>query len=72
MNGALPRLDLSVEALRRARGRDVTFVFTSDAHRADELERVRYASLNAERAWLDPDRVANTWHADRLRAWAAG
>jgi DNA polymerase (family 10) len=72
VNGALPRLDLSVEALRRARGRNVTFVFTSDAHRADELERVRYASLNAERAWLDPDRVANTWSADRLRAWAAG
>jgi DNA polymerase (family 10) len=72
VNGALPRLDLSVEALRRARGRNVTFVFTSDAHRADELERVRYASLNAERAWLDPDRVANTWPAERLRAWAAG
>ncbi|HVV51062.1 MAG TPA: DNA polymerase/3'-5' exonuclease PolX [Polyangia bacterium] len=69
VNGALPRLDLSVEALRRARARDVTFLFTSDAHRAEELERVRYAALNAERAWLDPARVANTWPAERLVQW---
>lgn len=70
VNGGLPRLDMSVDALRRARGRDVTFVLTSDAHQASELERVRYAALNAERAWLDPDRVANAWAPERLEAWA--
>jgi DNA polymerase (family 10) len=70
VNGALPRLDLSVEALRRARAHDVTFVLTSDAHQADELARIEYARLNAARAWIDPDRIANTWDADRLRAWA--
>ncbi|WP_394838751.1 DNA polymerase/3'-5' exonuclease PolX [Pendulispora rubella] len=69
VNGALPRLDMSVEALRRARGRDIQFVLTSDAHHADELERVRYASLNAERAWVDPDRVVNAGTAERLIAW---
>ena len=66
MNGGLPRLDLSVDALRRARERDVTFVLTSDAHHARELARVDYAALNAERAWVDPERVANTWPAERL------
>jgi DNA polymerase (family 10) len=70
VNGALPRLDLSVEALRRTRDRNITFVLTSDAHRTEELDRVRYAALNAERAWLDPARVANTWPADELAAWA--
>jgi DNA polymerase (family 10) len=70
VNGGLPRLDLSVEALRRARGRALTFVLTSDAHQATELERVRYATLNAERAWLDPDRVANAWAPERLLEWA--
>jgi DNA polymerase (family X) len=70
INGGLPRLDLSVEALRRARGRNVTFVVDSDAHEAGELERVRYATLNAERAGVDPDRIANAWDADRLRTWA--
>jgi DNA polymerase (family 10) len=70
INGGLPRLDLSVESLRRARSRNVTFVLTSDAHRASELERVRYAALNAERAWVDPERIANAWDAERLIAWA--
>src|SRR5262249_52114062 len=71
INGGLPRLDLSVEALRQARARKVTFVVTSDAHRATELERVRYAALNAQRAWIEPDRIANAWDAQRLAAWAA-
>ncbi len=69
VNGGLPRLDMSVEALRRSRSSPVTFVLTSDAHHADELGRVRYAALNAERAWLDPDCIANTWPAERLVAW---
>jgi DNA polymerase (family 10) len=70
VNGGLPRLDCSVDALRRATGRDLTFVLTSDAHHARELERVRYAALNAERAWLPPERVANAWPAEKLAAWA--
>ncbi len=70
INGALPRLDLSVDALRRIRERGVTYVLTSDAHRAEELDRVRFAALNAERAWVDADRVANTWSPERLVAWA--
>ena len=69
VNGGLPRLDMSVDALRRARGRELTFVLTSDAHQASELDRVRYAALNAERAWLDPQRVANAWTAKRLVEW---
>jgi DNA polymerase (family 10) len=70
VNGALPRLDLSVDALRRARGRGVTFVLTSDAHQASELGRVRFAALQAERAWVEPEQVANVWPAERLSAWA--
>jgi DNA polymerase (family 10) len=72
VNGALPRLDMSVEALRRVRSRAVTFVLTSDAHHASELERVHYAALNAERAWIDPERIANCGTAERLLAWTSG
>jgi DNA polymerase (family 10) len=72
INGGLPRLDLSVDALRHARGRPVTYVLTSDAHRSDELERVQYAALNAERAWVDPAQVINAGSAERLAAWATG
>ncbi len=69
INGALPRLDMSVESLRRARARKVTFVLTSDAHQTSELDRVRYAALNAERAWIDPETVVNAGSPDRLLEW---
>ena len=69
INGGLPRLDMSVEALRHARARGVTFVLTSDAHHESELERVKYAASNAERAGIESAHVANTWDAARLLAW---
>jgi hypothetical protein len=71
VNGGLPRLDMSVHALQRAKSRSskVTFVLTSDAHHYDELERVRYAALNAERAWIETDRVANARGAESLLSW---
>ncbi len=70
INGGLPRLDLSVDALRRLRSRKLPLVLTSDAHHASELERIQYAALNAERAGIDPDRIVNTWPKERLTAWA--
>lgn len=70
VNGALPRLDMSVDNLHRARSRNINFALTSDAHTVDELELIHYAKLNAERAWLSRDQVINTWSADKLVAWA--
>jgi DNA polymerase (family 10) len=72
VNGGLPRLDASTDVLRAARGRDVTFFLTSDAHRAVELERVDHGRRHALRGWLDPGRVANAWPRERLLAWIAG
>lgn len=69
VNGGLPRLDMSVDALRRARISKATFVLTSDAHHESELRRVDYARLNAERAWLQTAQVANTWDAERFLRW---
>jgi DNA polymerase (family 10) len=69
INGGLPRLDMSVDALRRARSSSVTFVLTSDAHHADELGRIEYAAQNAERAWIDPEAIANAWPPDRMMDW---
>jgi DNA polymerase (family 10) len=72
VNGGLPRLDLSVDHIRRAsQNRNVVFVLTSDAHHASELERVRFAVFNAERAGLDAGRVANAWPGERLVEWVA-
>jgi DNA polymerase (family X) len=69
VNGSLPRLDLSLEALRQARRRAVTLVLTSDAHHVDELGRVQYAAVHAARAWVDPDSVVNAGTAERLLEW---
>jgi histidinol phosphatase-like PHP family hydrolase len=44
-------------------------VLTSDAHHARELDRVGFAAKNAERAWIEADRVVNAWPAERLRTW---
>jgi DNA polymerase (family 10) len=71
INGALPRLDLPLDWLRRAQLRDVTFLLTSDAHDADELERTRFAALHAERAWVSPAKVANAGTPEHLLAWIA-
>ena len=62
-----------MRAVARAAFRDrrVTFVLTSDAHHFDELERVRYAGLNAQRAWVDPERIVNACGPERLLAWTA-
>jgi DNA polymerase (family 10) len=70
VNGALTRLDLSVEALRRARQRKVRLVLTSDAHHRSELARILSAARNAERAWIEPEQVVNTWPSERIQAWA--
>jgi DNA polymerase (family 10) len=71
INGALPRLDLSTEWLRRAAGRKIDFLLDSDAHVVDELDRSRYAKLNAERAGVNPARVLNAGDGERLLAWLA-
>jgi DNA polymerase (family 10) len=71
VNGALPRLDLPTEWLRRARGRNIDYLLDSDAHQVDELERAQYAKRNAERAGVDPARVINAGDGERLVAWLA-
>jgi DNA polymerase (family 10) len=69
INGALPRLDLSVEALRRSRKYPVKLLVTSDAHAVPELDRVNHALLQAQRAWIAPETVINTGSVERLVAW---
>jgi putative hydrolase len=45
------------------------FSIDTDAHAPGQLEFVAYGCERAEALGLDPDRVINTWHADRLLAW---
>jgi DNA polymerase (family 10) len=71
LNGALPRLDPPLDALRTAQSRGVTFVLTSDAHHTRELALADYAARHAHRAHLLAANVANAWSSERLLAWAS-
>ena len=69
INSGLPRLDVSVDVLRRARDNNVVFILTSDAHHTSELDRMQWGVLHAHRAWLPPARIANTWPREKFINW---
>ncbi len=71
INSALPRLDAAWEVLRKARGLGVTFVVSTDAHHVDQLDRTRWGAMQAQRGWVEPGSVANTWPAERFGQWLA-
>jgi DNA polymerase (family 10) len=71
INCHLDRLDVPAEILRRARGRDVVFVISTDAHDARELGNTRWGVKLARRGWVERDRVVNTWERDRFFDWVA-
>ena len=70
INGNPDRRDLNEWNARLAAESGVTIVIDSDAHGVNTLANVRYGVATARRAWVGPDRVANTreWpELDRLR-----
>ncbi len=69
INSALARLDASSEVLRKARDLPVTFVVSSDAHHTYQLARMQWGAKQAQRGWVDADRIANTWSPERFLAW---
>jgi histidinol phosphatase-like PHP family hydrolase len=46
-------------------------VISTDAHHVDELDRMQWGAQQAQRGWVEPERVANTWSPERFVAWAA-
>jgi DNA polymerase (family 10) len=71
INAALGRLDLSSEALLRARGMDVVFVISTDTHHVRELERMEWGVSQAMRGFVDPGRILNLWPRERFLSWLA-
>ncbi|MCO5999342.1 DNA polymerase/3'-5' exonuclease PolX [Actinoallomurus rhizosphaericola] len=66
------RLDLPADLIRRARRHGVKFAIDSDAHAPGHFDNLRYAVGTAQRGWLTPEDVVNTWPLDRLRAYLRG
>ncbi|WP_037606374.1 DNA polymerase/3'-5' exonuclease PolX [Streptacidiphilus rugosus] len=67
INSSPERMDLGDEQVRRAKAAGVRFSIDSDAHSTVHLERPRFGVGTAQRAWLGPEDVINTWPWQRLR-----
>ncbi|MBS4730696.1 DNA polymerase/3'-5' exonuclease PolX [Mycobacterium sp. SM1] len=71
INAFPDRLDLNDELVRRARDYGVVFAIDTDAHAIRHLDYIRYGIAVAQRGWVSPGEVINTWPLDRLRAFLA-
>jgi DNA polymerase (family 10) len=71
VNASPQRLDLPADHIRAARDAGVKFAIDSDAHSVSDLGNMPYGIGTAQRGWLTPDDVINTWPLDRLRDFLA-
>jgi DNA polymerase (family X) len=69
INASPQRLDLPSDHIRAARDAGVRFAIDSDAHSVSDLGNMAYGAGTAQRGWLTPDDVINTWPLDRLRTF---
>jgi DNA polymerase (family 10) len=67
VNAFPDRLDLPDEHIARARRYGVKFAIDSDSHATGHLAVMRYGIGTAQRGWLTPDDVINTWPLPRLK-----
>ncbi|GAA4891942.1 DNA polymerase (family 10) [Stackebrandtia albiflava] len=66
------RSDLPADLVRLARHHGVKFSIDSDSHAIPHLDHQRFGIGIAQRAWLTPDDVVNTWSLTRLRRFLKG
>ena len=67
VNSHPDRLDLPSAHIRAAKDAGVRFSIDSDAHSTAHLANLKYGIGQAQRGWLTPDDVINTWPLPRLR-----
>jgi putative hydrolase len=65
------RLDPPMRMLEQVVAVGAKVAIDSDAHAIGQLEWQPYGCERAATAGIDPDRVVNTWDADRLLDWTA-
>ncbi|MBW8752169.1 MAG: PHP domain-containing protein [Propionibacteriales bacterium] len=70
INSRPERRDPPTTLLKLAIDIGCLFSIDSDAHAPGQLDFQVYGCARAEDLGLDPDRIVNTWPAERLLAWA--
>jgi DNA polymerase (family 10) len=71
INAFPDRLDLNDELVRRAREHGVVFAIDTDSHAVPHLDHIRFGVAVAQRGWVSPDQVINSWPLTRLRKFLA-
>jgi DNA polymerase (family X) len=71
INSFPDRLDLNDELVRLALDEGVVFSVATDSHSTRHLDNIRYGVATAQRGWVPPDRVINTWPLGKLRRFLA-
>ncbi|KQY54351.1 PHP domain-containing protein [Nocardioides sp. Root140] len=71
INSRPERRDPPTKLLELARDIGCLFSIDSDAHAPGQLDMLDYGCERAEQAGIDPERIVNTWPAERLLSWAS-
>jgi DNA polymerase (family 10) len=66
INSSPERLDLNDIHARRANELGCRFAISTDAHNPAMLANVRYGVAIGRRAWVEAERVVNTWSLEKL------
>lgn len=67
LNSFPDRLDLRDGYLREGKTKGVKFAINTDAHLATHLRYISYGISMAQRGWLEPEDVINTYPLEKLR-----
>jgi putative hydrolase len=70
INSRPERRDPPTRLLEQAIEMGCLFSIDSDAHAPGQLDFLSYGCARAEELGLEPDRIVNTWPADKLLEWA--
>ncbi|WP_109510380.1 PHP domain-containing protein [Nocardioides speluncae] len=70
INSRPERRDPPTRLLELARDTGCLFSIDSDAHAPGQLDFLDHGCARAEAAGIEPERIVNTWPADRLMKWA--
>jgi putative hydrolase len=70
INSRPERRDPPDELIELALAAGCVFAIDSDAHAPGQLDFLDHGCERAEAAGFDPERIVNTWPAERLLAWA--
>lgn len=71
INSSPDRLDLDDELARLAQDLGAVFSIDTDAHSTRHLDNIRYGVATAQRGWIRPENVINTWPLAKLREFLA-